>query len=329
MLELTDEQLQAIADYQNNLFGVLSEEYDIDINRREKQFSFGMRIASFLGALALAVSVFFLFYQYWGILSTSMQISILMSAPVAGLVATLIVSTREKSGYFTKLLALVCFACFVLNVVVLGQIYNVTPSDKAFIAWAALAFLLAYSCDVRLLLVAGILCVGGFISARVGVWSGLYWIHFGLRPENFFVPALLFFFLPFYLPHNRYTGFHPMYRVFGLLGFFIPVLILAYAGQLSYLLLDESVIEGFYTILGFAASAGLIALGIRMGLVDVVYTANAVFVFFLYTKVYEWWWDWMPKYMFFLLVGLIAVLILLVFKRLRVGPRVQLEEQPA
>ena len=329
VLELTDEQLQAIADYQDNVFYDLSEQFDVDINRREKQLTFGMRIASLLGALALAVSVFFLFYQYWGLLSTSIQIGILMSAPVASLFATLYASTKEKSRYFTKLLALVCFACFVLNVVVLGQIYNITPSDNAFIAWAALAFLLAYSCDVRLLLVAGILCVGGFISARVGVWSGLYWIHFGMRPENFFVPSLLFFLLPFYLPHNRFTGFHSMYRVFGLLGFFIPVLILAYAGNLSYMYLDEDIIEGFYTLLGFIASAGLIVVGIRNGLTDVIYTANAVFIFFLYTKIYVWWWDWMPKYMFFLIVGLIAVLILFIFKRLRGGSRVQLEEVPA
>jgi uncharacterized membrane protein len=120
-----------------------------------------------------------------------------------------------------------------------------------------------------------------------------------------------------------------MYRVFGLLGFFIPVLILAYAGNMSYLFLDEDIIEVFYTFLGFAASAGLIVLGIRKGLDDVIYTANAVFVFFLYTKVYEWWWDWMPKYMFFLLVGLIAVLILFVFKRLRGGSKIHMEEIPA
>ncbi|MGH7164243.1 MAG: DUF2157 domain-containing protein, partial [Nitrospiraceae bacterium] len=37
----------------------------------------------------------------------------------------------------------------------------------------------------------------------------------------------------------------------------------------------------------------------------------------LYTKFFDWWWDWMAKYLFFLLLGLIAVLLLLVFQRLR------------
>ncbi len=30
-------------------------------------------------------------------------------------------------------------------------------------------------------------------------------------------------------------------------------------------------------------------------------TGNVFFTIFLYTKFYDWWWDWMPKYLFFLL----------------------------
>jgi len=40
-------------------------------------------------------------------------------------------------------------------------------------------------------------------------------------------------------------------------------------------------------------------------------------VLFLYTKFYQWWWGWMPKYLFFLLIGLTAILALLILKRLR------------
>jgi len=73
--------------------------------------------------------------------------------------ATLWIQGREASGYFTKLAAMVAFACFAINIALLGQIFNITPSDKALIPWAALALLLAYTCDLRLLLAAGILCV--------------------------------------------------------------------------------------------------------------------------------------------------------------------------
>jgi len=41
------------------------------------------------------------------------------------------------------------------------------------------------------------------------------------------------------------------------------------------------------------------------------------FVVLLYTKFFDWWWEAMPKYLFFLVLGLTAVLFLLVLKRLR------------
>jgi uncharacterized membrane protein len=317
VLTLNEEQKESVSNYHQKLLAGLSDTFDIDISSKEKRLSFGMRIASFLGALALAVSVFFLFYQYWGRFSTFFQITILTIAPVIALIATLYVSAREKTGYFTKLLALITFACFVLNIFVLGQIYNITPSDKAFIVWGLLAFLLAYTCDVRLLLAAGIICIGGVISARVGVWSGMYWIYFGQRPENFIPVAILLFVFPFVVHHKQYTAFESIYRIFGLLTFFIPVLILSYWGDISYFYIDSDSIEAIYQVIGFVSSALLIAFGIRKGMNDVVNTANTFFVIFLYTKIYDWWWDWMPKYLFFLLVGLIAVLILFVFKRIR------------
>jgi hypothetical protein len=81
------------------------------------------------------------------------------------------IQARDASGYFTKLAAMVAFACFVLNLVMLGQIFNITPTDRALIPWAALAFLLAYACDLRLLLAAGICCVIAWVAGarrRVG-----------------------------------------------------------------------------------------------------------------------------------------------------------------
>jgi hypothetical protein len=43
------------------------------------------------------------------------------------------------------------------------------------------------------------------------------------------------------------------------------------------------------------------------------------FVVFLYTKLFDWWWDAMPKYVFFFVLALVAMLFLLVLRRLRVA----------
>jgi uncharacterized membrane protein len=233
IISLQESQRSAIANYHENLITQLSSTFDIDSNKREKQLSLGMKIASFLGALGLAASVFFLFYQFWGRFSTSIQVFILIVAPLIGLAATMYASHREKTGYFSKLLGLVTFACFVLNLSMFGQIFNITPSANAFLVWAIFAFILAYGSDARLLLAAGIICIASFLSAQTGTWGGCYWINFGERPENFFPAAFILFLVPFF-PHNRFSGFAVIYRVFAMLLFFIPVLVLSNRGIRGY-----------------------------------------------------------------------------------------------
>jgi len=317
VLALTEAQREAVAGHHRGLLAQFAQAYDIDRDARAKQLSLGMRIASFLGALALAASVFFLFRQFWDRFSSAAQVAILVGASLGTLGATLWIQGRDSSGYFTKLAAMVAFACFAINIALLGQIFNITPSDKALIPWAALALLLAYNCDLRLLLAAGILCIIAWISARTGTWSGMYWLHFGERPENFFPAAVVLFLIPQLIPHGRFSGFGPIYRVFALLTLFLPMLVLANWGQVSYLDFEENVVEGFYQVMGFALSAGAIWLGARRHWGEVVNTGATFFVIFLYNKFFDWWWDVMPKYLFFLVLGLTAVLLLVVMRRLR------------
>jgi uncharacterized membrane protein len=317
VLRLDEEQRRGVTSHHDALLAGFSQTFDVDTGAKARQLSLGMRIASFLGALALAASVFFLFYQFWGWFSTPVQVSILMAASVGSYLATFVVQRRDSTGYFTKLAAMVAFACFVLNIVMLGQIFNITPSDKAFLPWAALALLLAYSCDLRLLLAAGILCLTAFISARTATWSGIYWLHFGERPENFFPAAIAIFFVPQILKHARFPDFPAIYRVFGLLILFLPVLVLSNWGQSSYLHLDRTIVEGLYQTIGFTGTALAIWYGAKRQWNEVVNTSVVLFVIFLYTKLFDWWWDMMPKWLFFLVLGLVAVLLLVVFKRLR------------
>ena len=84
----------------------------------------------------------------------------------------------------------------------------------------------------------------------------------------------------------------------------------------SYLELEPAVIKGAYQVLGFAGSAAAIWLGMRRFWPEVANTGMVFFVIFLYTKFFDWWWDAMPKYLFFLVVGLTAILFLVVLRRL-------------
>ncbi len=319
VLTLTQGQQQTLAAHHDHLLADLAQSFDIDQDSRARQLSWSMRIASFLGALALAASVFFLFYQFWGRLNEAAQVAILVGTSLASFGATAWIQGRDGTGYFTKLAAMVAFACFVLNLSMLGQIFNIAPSDKALLPWAALALLLAYACDLRLLLAAGLLCIIGFTAARVGTWSGMYWLDVGERPENFFPLALLLFFLPQHLPHRQREDFPAVYRIYGLLSVLLPVLVLSNWGQSSYLPWNPALIKGFYQVAGFALSAGAVWLGVKKQWPETVNTGVSFFVIFLYTKFFDWWWDLMPKYLFFLILGLTALLFLLVMKRLRQG----------
>ena len=328
VLQLTAAQQREVNVHHDTLLAELAQSFDIDRDARSRQLSWGMRIASFLGALALAASVFFLFRQFWGLFSEMVQVGILIAASLATFGATMIVRSRDAAGYFTKLAAMVAFACFVLNVFMIGQIFNITPSDRALVPWAIYALLLAYLCDLRLLLAAGLICLISFMAARVGTWSGIYWIHFGERPENFIPAAVAMFALPQIVRHVRYEQFPAVYRLVGLLAFFLPVLILSHWGRGSYLGWSSSTVESAYQLAGFLFSALAIWLGLRRQWTETANTGVIFFVIFLYTKFYDWWWELLPKYLFFLVLGLTAVLVLLVMKRLRRSGDSEVEEIP-
>lgn len=317
VIALTESQRQRAHEYHQDLLKQYALSFDIDQGVQAKQLSLGMRIASFLGALALAASVFYLYRQFWGWFGEAAQATVLLVAALGTYTATMWLHGRDASGYFTKLAALVAFTCFVLNIEMLGQSFNITPSDKALVPWAALALMLAYACDLRLLLAAGILCITAFVAARTGTWGGMYWLDVGERPENFFPVAIALFCVPQWISHERFTGFASIYRVFGLLTLLLPVLVLGDWGSVSYLRLDHDTVEDIYQVAGFALSAAAIWLGVRRHWPEVINTGTTFFVIFLYTKFYDWWWKIMPKYLFFLVLGLTALLILFVLRRLR------------
>lgn len=319
VLVLAQDQSVSITSYHQDILKRLSKNYDVDITSQSKKLTLGMKIASLLGALAMAVSLFFLFYQFWGYINTSLQVTILITAPISFFILSLFLAQKENSAYFSKIAALVSLACFVLNLTMLGQIFNITPSPNAFAVWAAFSFLLAYACNARLLVFFAIVSISSFIAMKMGTWSGMYWISFGERPENFFIPGIIIFMMPQLFNHKHFFGFDVIYRVMAMVIIFIPILILSNWGQISYLTWSLDNIENFYQAAGFVLSALAIGLGIKRQWRGVVNTGNVFFILFLYTKLFDWWWDWMPKYVFFFVLGLTALLALIVFKRVRLS----------
>ncbi len=316
VLRLDDGQRTRLNDYHARLLAELAQRFDIDTSPTARRMSAGMRVVSFLGALALSAAVFFFFYRFWGFFSTPSQAAILVSAPLLLLLGVEIAARRERTLYFCSLISLVAFAAFVLNLSMLGQIFTITPSQNAFLAWGLLALILAYSYRLRLILVAGLLSLMGYLAATMGTWCGLYWLSFGERPENFIAAGLAIFAAGF-LPHPGHREFPPVLRSFGLLALFIALLTLSHWGAGSYLPFPHEQIETGYQLGGFVLAGLVIWLGIARNWPGLVNLGSTFFVIFLYTKFFDWWWQWMPKYLFFLLLGGAAVLLLILLRKMR------------
>jgi uncharacterized membrane protein len=317
ILTLTEEQRTRVEPFLDRTLLDLARQYDIDVSESQKRLSLGMRIVSALGGLALCAAVFLFFYRYWGSIPTPVQVFILVALPLLGLVAMHFTSRRERTLYFTALIALVVFASFVLNLVVLGQLFNIISSPNAFFAWGGLAMLLAYTFGLRLPLAAGLICWLVFLSAIVVSWTGAWWESFYIRPECLLGGGVLIVGTPIVVRHRKHVDFPGTYRLIGLLSIFMSLLVLWHAGGVSFLSVDPTTIERLYQVIAFGTAALTIWLGIRHNLSGTVNLGAAFFTVFLYSKFVDWWWDWLPKYLFFLLVGAIAIGLLMAFRRLR------------
>jgi len=304
--------------HHRTLLAALAERFDVDLGAGEKQLSRGMRIAALIGALALAASAWYLFYRTWGWLPTAAQVAVLGLAPLAGLALTQLAALRDRSGYFAGLAGFVTLACFVLDLVYLPSIFNLPSSPWPFFLWAGLGLALAYAYGLRLLLACGLgLLLFGLVG-WLGSLGGSWWGGAYEWAELYLPVALALVVLPSLAPVARppRDDFAPIYRFVGSLALFTALLCLGLEAP-SYLPWEGETVARIYQILGFATAAVAVGIGIRQRWRELVNVGATAFVVFLWVKFVDWWWDWMPKYLFFLVVGLTAVLALLVLRRLR------------
>lgn len=317
VLVLPADQREAVDRHHETTLRDLAERFDVDVEEGEKRLSVGMWVASFLGASALAMSVFLFFQRFWGMLTTPSQVAILVAAPAVAFGLTEIAARRERTGTFASLLGLVTFACFVLDLTMLGRIFNVAPSAEAFLAWALFGIVIAYAYGLRLPLAAGLVCLLLWIAARVGTWSGMPWESSHEYPEHHILAGLVVLAVPLVFKHRRRPELERVYRLAGLLAVLAALFWLSMEPGDSRLPLDRESIKVLYHVLGFLVPAAAIAAGLWRRWGDMVYLAATFFVIHLYARFFDWWFDWMPKYLFFLILGLTAVAALAVLMRLR------------
>ncbi len=317
VLDLSPEQQRRFDEWSRAQLTQLAQQFDVDTSVSQKRASWGMRIASTLGGIAICAAVVLFFMRYWGNLGTPLQVAIVVLVPLVALAGAEMTAARERTLYFTGLLGLVAFASFVMNLAVLGSIFNMNSTERALLAWSAFALAVAYRYGLRLHLAIGLLLLISFGAATVTAEFGYSWLEFGKRPELVALLAILVFWAPAAVRHRRHVDFPPVYRLVGVLVFFFCVLSLAEWGIPSYLPFSAKNIERLYEFIGLLTSAATIWLGITRHWNAVVNVSATAFVIFLFTRLYHWWWAWIPEYLFFAAIGAIGIVLVLIFRRLR------------
>ncbi len=314
-LLLTEEQRAALDRHHTALLEQLARAFDVDRTARQKRLSAGMKVATLLGALALAAALYTFLYRFWGGMPVALQAGVVVAFPLLLVAGMELAARRERTLYVTLLLGLLAGASFVIGLPVLAAVFNTALPPAALLAWAAFCGALAYAYGLRLLLVAAILFGLGFAGTLAGPTHLCIWEAFGHRPEAFLPSGALLLAVPALAPHRALPGFPPAWRTLGLLSLFLPILILGRAGNASFFRLSPGTIEAGYQLLGFVLAALAVWLGVRSARPEVTNVAGGAFVAYLYVKFYDWWWAFLPRWVFFLLLGLVAVTLLLLLRR--------------
>lgn len=318
-LLLTPEQRTGLEAHWQTVLEGFRGRFGIDATESARRFSWAMRLASVLGGAALLAAVVLFLHRVWGGLPGWAQVLILAAGPLPLLGGAEYAFRRGADLYYPALLSLMAGVVFCMEMSALGSIMNLSPSPHALLAWGSFALLTAYAYGLRLLLAAGLLLLAGYTAALGMSIAGNFWPSLLEEPQYWLPSAAALYAWPWLVRHRHWPHFEPVYRLCGAFAGLVALLILSQKAQVWGIRLGADAVAAVCQLAGIALGAGVVAHGLRLGSSPQVNLGAAGFVVFVYARLHAWLWDWMPKYLFFLLISLTALVLLLVFRRLRAG----------
>jgi hypothetical protein len=283
----------------------------------DDRLSLAMRLASFVGAVALSAAIVTLFYRFWGQITLPVQVGILVAGPVLLVGVTHVLKQWEKSGYFATLAALAAFSAFVLDLSVLGTVYNLPPTPHAFIAWGAFGLILGWQYGLRLPHFAGLVALGLWISAIPGHLRSEELPDLWARGEAMAVTGALFLLAPLVLKEmiKEWQAFD--LRIVGMVGLFLGIFILCVEGDQSWLPMADSWVEALYQLIGFLVGGAVVAWGVRDRLAHLANGGMIFLTILVLMKATDWWWEILPRWVFFLILAGVAIGVMFTLRRIR------------
>ncbi len=316
-LALTPQQRSQLDAHLAGLLASFRLRFGVDATESARRVSWGMRVAFLLGGAALMAALILFWHRIWGILPVVAQVLILAAAPLGLLAGAEAAFARQVDRYYVSLLALAAGVTFMMELGTLGLVLNLADTAQALLVWGMFAVLVAYAYGLRLLLGAGLVLLCAYTAALLLSAQGYYWAGIMQTAQLLLPGALLLYGIPWLTRGRGPHDFDFVFRMCGAGTGLCALLVLSTSGDLCCGSLNPSLVEGFYQVVGLLLGAGVVFHGLRLGRGGLVNLGAVAFIVFLFIRLHSWWWNWMPKYVFFLVIGLIALGLLLVFRRIR------------
>lgn len=307
------DRLDAIAAHHDALLATLASRFDIDRSSAAKRMSLGMRLASAFGAAALTAAVVSFFYRIWGSMPTGAQVAALTAAPLVALAAMVIAARRERTLYVASLFAIVACGAFVLQTIMVGALFNTRGSPHALAAWCAFALAVALPYGLVLPFAAAVVAGVCYGAALITMALGASWRSFIEHPETVMAAAAVAYVMWPWPPRHLEAWHRGSALVMGL----APLLALSTFEARSLLPLGDRMAEVFYQLGSAVLAALVVTIGIKRARAETVVIGAIFGGLFLLGRFFDWWWDWMPKYLFFLLLATVALAWLWLLRRFR------------
>lgn len=316
-LVLTEDQRSRLAGHHERVLSSLSREFGVEVTESSRRIAWGMRIASLLGAVALGAALVLFLHRVWGRVPVAGQVGILTVLPFGLLVSLELASRRGLAPYYLCLLGLAAGIGLVMAQTSLLAVWNVAIPQHLLLAWGAFTLVLAYRFGLRLLLAAGLVLLAAYAGSLWIAAEGSFWGDLFRRPGPVALASAFVYGLPSLWRDRDPRDFGFVYRMSGAATGLIALLVLSFSTDSCCGPIPAGMADAVYQLAGLFLSVGVVVHGMRLGRGGLVNLGAGGFVVFLYARLHAWWWDWMPKYLFFLIVGLTAVGLLLVFRRVR------------
>ena len=316
VIGLSPADRSAVAAYHDGLLQDYSSRYDTDLTKSESQLSWGMRIASTLGAIAFALGVFLFFEYYWDLLPSIIQVVLLTAAPFLGWALSEFVARRFKTTHYTSLAVLVAIACFVADLYIVGKIFNITPSPNALLAWGLFGLVLAYRHDLTIVMGLCLIALMAFFGGFLTSLAGFAWPTVQI-PEFYLGAGILCLAVPLVVRWPAIDRYRHVYLFVGLLQIYGVLNWLILSQSQSLLPLSSSATEWLYLVIAFIVGSVAIQQCIRREWAAGTYLSAGFVVVLMLHRYYDWFWDDLPHFVFFLVLGVIAVAIIASLRRMR------------